>query len=271
MTYHCLMVFTNTIALWFSPTLLDKGPFLYYIKGVSRGCYVLRAVLREEKKYLITYENYISSNHYFNQILHEDVHNGEDGYVIRSLYFDTSYDDDFYNKVDGLEVRRKIRLRVYSPKDEFAYLELKQKQGNYQKKRSLKLTKEEAIRLIHLDYSVLLARNDPFAKEMYVIMSTNHYIPKTINQYRRKAYVAEENSIRITFDSDIRATETSFELFDEKLLLNPVFDQNLVVFEVKYNGFLLSYIKDMINSIDRIQTPVSKYCLGRTHTIKYIY
>ena len=102
-------------------------------------------------------------------------------------------------------------------------------------------------------------------------MSTNHYVPKTINQYRRRAYVKEENSIRITFDSDIRATESSFDLFDENLLLNPVFDENLVVFEVKYNGFLLSYIKDMINSIDRIQTPVSKYCLGRTNTIKYIY
>lgn len=231
----------------------------------------MRSVLREEKKYVITYKNYISSNHYFSKVLHEDEHNGTDGYLIRSLYFDTLNDDDFYNKVDGLEVRRKIRLRIYDPNDEYAYLELKQKQGNYQKKRSLKLSKDDAISLINLDYSVLLKKNNPFSIEMFMIMSTNHYVPKTINQYRRRAYVKEENSIRITFDSDIRATESSFDLFDENLLLNPVFDENLVVFEVKYNGFLLSYIKDMINSIDRIQTPVSKYCLGRTNTIKYIY
>ena len=183
----------------------------------------------------------------------------------------TLNNDDFYNKIDGLEVRRKIRLRIYNPDDDFAYLELKQKQGNYQQKRSLRLTKEEAVRLINKDYSVLLEKGDKFALEMYSIMSRNHYVPKTINQYRRKAYVVEENSTRITFDSDIRATETSFDLFDKNLLLNPVFDQNHVVFEVKYNGFLLSYVKDIINSIDRIQTPVSKYCLGRTNTIKYIY
>lgn len=232
---------------------------------------VVKKVLREEKKYLITYANYIASNHYFSQVLHPDEHNGENGYLIRSLYFDTINDDDFYNKIDGLEVRRKIRIRIYSPNTEFAYLELKQKQGNYQEKRSLKITKEEAEHLIAKDYQILLKSKEPFAKEMYTIMTEHNYVPKTINQYRRKAYVGLENSTRITFDSDIRATETSFDLFNEDLLLNPVFEPNFVVFEVKYNGFLLSYIKDMINTIDRIQTPVSKYCLGRTGTIKYIY
>lgn len=231
----------------------------------------MRTVLREEKKYLITYENYISSNHYLSKILHEDIHNETNGYLIRSLYFDTLDSDDFYNKIDGLEIRRKIRLRIYNPNDDFAYLELKQKQGNYQKKESLKLTKEEAIKLINLDYDVLLTKNSKFAEEVYTIMSNNHYVPKTINEYRRRAYVVEENSTRITFDSDIRATETSFDLFNQNLLLNPVFSENLVVFEVKYNGFLLSYVKDLINTIDRIQTPVSKYCLGRTNTIKYVY
>lgn len=231
----------------------------------------MRKVLREEKKYLITLENYISANHFLSQVLHPDDHNGIDGYIIRSLYFDTLENDDFYHKIDGLEIRRKIRLRIYSPDDDFAYLELKQKQGNYQEKRSLKITKEDALRLIQQDYQVLLKQEEPFAEEMYAIMSKQHYMPKSINQYRRKAYIVNENSTRITFDSDIRATETSFDLYDKNLLLNPVFDQNHVVFEVKYNGFLLSYVKDIINSIDRIQTPVSKYCIGRTNTIKYIY
>ena len=68
----------------------------------------VRNVLREEKKYLITLENYVSNCHFFKQVLHEDVHNGVNGYRVRSLYFDTIFDDDFYNKIDGLQVRRKI-------------------------------------------------------------------------------------------------------------------------------------------------------------------
>ena len=41
--------------------------------------------------------------------------------------------------------------------------------------------------------------------------------------------------------------------------------------EVKYDGFLLSYIKDAINSINRSQTQVSKYCLARKIEKDYIY
>lgn len=231
----------------------------------------MREVLRCENKYLLNYEKYLTSRHYFSQILHPDIHNGINGYVIRSLYFDTVNDDDYYNKIDGLELRRKIRLRIYSLKDDFAYLEMKQKQGNYQQKKSLKLSKSDALELINLNYDVLLNYDEEFAKEMHGLMSHYHYVPKTINQYRRVAYVVEENSIRLTFDSEIRATESCFDLFDENLVLNPVFDPNFVVFEVKYNGFLLSYVKDVINSVDRIQTPISKYCLGRSSTIKYIY
>lgn len=231
----------------------------------------MRVVLREEKKYLITLENFIKANNYFSKVLHQDEHNGNDGYIIRSLYFDTPNNDDFYNKVDGLETRRKIRIRIYDTNSDFAYLEMKQKQGNYQQKKSLKITREDAMELIKKNYDVLLKYEEEFALEIYVIMKTNNYIPKEINQYKRTAYVLNENSIRITFDRDIRATESCFDLFDENLLLNPVFNQNHVVFEVKYNGFLLSYVKDIINTIDRIQTPVSKYCLGRTNTIKYIY
>ena len=204
---------------------------------------ILRKVLRQEKKYLITYENYLNSRFLFNQALHPDKHSGDNGYMIRSLYFDTIFDDDFYNKIDGLEIRRKIRLRIYDPKDNFAYLEMKQKEGNYQQKRSLKVSKEDAIELINKNYEVLLKYENDFALEIYSIMKTQCYVPKTINQYRRNAYVVEENSIRLTFDSDIRATETSFDLFDENLLLNPVFNENLVVFEVKYNNFLYHIFK----------------------------
>lgn len=231
----------------------------------------MKRVLRQEKKYLLTYDSFSKNNFYFKKILHEDLHNDSCGYTIRSLYFDTLNDDDFYNKIDGLELRRKIRLRIYSTNDDFAYLELKQKQGNYQEKRSLKIKREDAISLINKKYEVLLKYPDSFAKEMYGIMSTYYYVPKTINQYKRVAYVVKENSIRLTFDKDIRATETSFDLFNPNLLLNPVFNQNLVVFEVKYNGFLLSYVKDIIKNVDLIQTPISKYCLGRTNTIKYVY
>lgn len=94
----------------------------------------MNIVTREEKKFLISLEEFRNKSHYLDGLLIQDEHNGIDGYIIRSLYFDTLYDDDYFEKLEGVETRRKIRLRIYDPKHNFAMLEMKQKQGASQKK-----------------------------------------------------------------------------------------------------------------------------------------
>ena len=37
-----------------------------------------------------------------------------------------------------------------------------------------------------------------------------------------------------------------------------------MVLEVKYNGFLLSYLRDLLNEVERSELSVSKYCLARS-------
>jgi len=220
-------------------------------------------VLREEKKFLISLAEARSLSHRLEQCLTQDKHNGVFGYPVRSLYFDTMYDDDFFEKTAGIEVRKKIRLRIYDPMADFAMLEMKQKQGAQQRKRSVRVTREDAIRMTKGDYSPLLKYDDPFAAECFALMSTRCYRPKTIVEYQRKAFVAKENKIRVTLDSRIVSTESSFDLFNPKLLMNPVLDPSAVVLEVKFNGFLLEYIRRMINFVDRSELSVSKYCLAR--------
>lgn len=200
----------------------------------------------------------------FGAVMMGDIHNGDSGYMIRSLYFDTMNDIDFGEKEDGLELRRKIRLRTYSPKANFAMLEMKQKEGPYQKKRSLRLPREDAERLVQGDYAPLLREGSAFAAECYGLMHRQCYRPKTIVEYDRMAFVARENKIRITFDHNIRATEASFDLFSENLLMYQVLDPWNAVLEVKYNGFLLQYIKNLVNAANRSELSVSKYVLARS-------
>ncbi len=223
----------------------------------------MNEVLREEKKFLINIEDFLRCSHYLDNFLMQDVHNGTHGYTIRSLYFDSINDDDFFEKEEGIELRRKIRLRCYDPKQDFAVLEMKQKQGQYQKKRSLKISREDAKRLVECDYTPLLHYPEAFAQECYGLMHTRLYRPKTIVEYRRKAFVAKENKIRVTFDNNIIATESSFDLFSEHLNMNPVLDKFYVVLEVKFNGFMLAYIKDMLETINKSELSVSKYALAR--------
>lgn len=223
----------------------------------------VQEVLRNERKFLIHISEFLRKSHELQQLLHEDPHNGPLGYTIRSLYFDTEYDGDFFDKEYGMEIRKKLRLRIYDPRSGSAVLEMKQKQGEQQRKRSLRLRREDAERLIACDYSPLLQYPEKFAAECYVLMNTRCYRPRTIVEYRRKAFIAKENNIRITFDHQIDATESNFALFDPDLIMNPVMGRSMAVLEVKYNGFLLSYIRQMLDSIDKSEISVSKYCLAR--------
>ena len=223
----------------------------------------MNRVLREEKKFLLSVDEFISLSHQVGHVMLADPHNGTHGYTIRSLYFDTVYDRDYFEKQAGIELRRKIRLRCYDPKADYAMLEMKQKQGVSQLKRSLKLKRDDAIRLCAGDYAPLLSYREPFAAECYALMHTQCYLPKTIVEYNRKAFIAKENKIRVTFDNHIVSTESSFNLFDERLNMNPVLDPYTVVLEVKFNGFLLEYIKRMINPVNRSELSVSKYVLAR--------
>lgn len=230
----------------------------------------MQTVKRREIKYLLNVGEYKKKKHYLEQVLTSDIHNKENGYVVRSLYFDTLEDRDFLEKEAGIELRRKIRLRVYDPNDDFAMLEMKQKQGDYQMKRSLKVTRKDAISLSQGNYACLLNYPDNFASEMYAYMTMNFYRPKVIVEYRREAFIVQENNIRLTFDHHIVATESSYDIFDKTLQMNPILDPANVVLEVKYNGFLLSYIKELIKDVSSTSTSVSKYYLSRNVTHKII-
>lgn len=229
----------------------------------------MNEVLRQEKKYLIPLDRFYEFSAGLHQVMQLDRHSVGEGYSIRSLYFDTPEDRDFQEKEDGVEVRRKIRLRNYGSDTPFAILEMKQKQGAMQKKRSLRLSRTDAEQLIHGNYSVLLQYQEPFAKECFCLMNLYCYRPKAVIEYRRKAFVAKENRIRVTFDHHITGSESNFDIFSPKLPLWPILDPYLSVLEVKYNGFLLSYIKDMLKVCDNSEVSVGKYSLGRAVSKHY--
>lgn len=218
---------------------------------------------------LISLDKYYDLSHKVGQVVKEDPHNCGEGYTIRSLYFDTVDNRDYQEKEEGVELRRKLRLRNYGPQSQFAKLEMKQKQGPMQKKRSLRLNREDAQALIRRDYGVLLKYKEPFAAECFWMMNQFCYMPKAVIEYKRKAFILEENSTRVTFDHHIVGTESNLDIFSEELLQSPLLNTYLVVLEVKFNGFLLSYVKDLLKNAGTGELAVSKYCLGRGVSMHY--
>ena len=102
-------------------------------------------VLRREEKYALSIEEAICYANRFSQLMMSDQFSKNGKYVVRSLYFDTMDDKDFHDKLNEQNQRRKVRLRIYNPDDQYAKLELKQKENIYQKKRSLGELSEEEL------------------------------------------------------------------------------------------------------------------------------
>ena len=180
-------------------------------------------------------------------VLHGDIYNGTKPYTVRSLYFDSADENDFFEKEAGMSERKKIRLRIYNTSDNMAKLELKAKSGAMQRKQSLNLTRTAAIKMCRGDYSGLLEL----------------YRPKCMVEYDRVAFSAPENNTRITFDSGVRSNEADFRIFYDELQMYPVMAKDRGVLEIKYNRFLLSYIKDCLECVNGVETSVSKYMLAR--------
>lgn len=220
-------------------------------------------VFREEKKYLCNLLEAVYLKNTLNGIMQGDPFQGYEPYMVRSLYFDSIKDTDYTEKEDGLGDRKKVRLRVYSPEAVTAKLELKQKSGCMQRKQSLSLSREHAKEMIKGNYDVLKEYDDEFASYMYNLMTLEAYRPKTVIEYDRVAYTAPINNIRLTVDCGVRANEGYFDIFDKDIALYPVIDPSEVIFEVKYNKYMLSYIKDAIRCVCRIESSASKYTLSR--------
>lgn len=223
-------------------------------------------VTRKEIKYNIGLMEAASMRRRLGIYMKADPHNGEKGYLVRSLYFDTPYDTDYEEKVDGYDERQKIRLRVYSADDRTAKLEVKEKTDALQRKRSLTLDRGEAMQMIRGEYRFLLEREEALAHWLYTFLNVRCYRPKCVVEYDRYACVLEHNDTRITFDRNLRASEAGFDIFDRELALYPVGVPGAVTMEVKYTGFLLSHLKYELNHCDKTRCSNSKYCRARMIT-----
>lgn len=218
-------------------------------------------VLRHEVKYVIDSATLYKIRDKLSKVL--SVDRSIDGYFIRSLYFDSIEDSDYHDKEKGNMVRKKIRIRVYDPKKDYAKLELKAKYDNNQLKESIVIDKKVANELINGHYEVLLDYNNDVANKIYLIMRQNLYRPKSLIEYQRIAFVSPSNT-RITLDFNIKCKRfIDNNLFDDKINYDDITGLQEGVLEVKYDHYLEDYIRDVLSPFVSNNESFSKYVMGR--------
>ena len=221
------------------------------------------SVYRSENKYILPNDKLSNLRFKLDRVLSRDDYSKEHSYIVRSLYFDSINNIDFNTKLSGTEIRKKIRIRTYDPSSNKCKLEMKQKNGDLQHKISIWITKDDANELIHKNYSVLtkyMEENED-AKLFYTTMTLGCYAPVVLIEYDRIAYVYNLYNTRITFDMNVRTSESNFDLFDEHPIYTPVF--NDTVLEIKYDGKLMGFLQEIFRPYNLNRISVSKYAYGR--------
>ncbi|HYH02135.1 MAG TPA: polyphosphate polymerase domain-containing protein [Bacillota bacterium] len=226
-------------------------------------------VQRCEKKYAIGMEDRIRLLEAFNVLLTPDIYGGKFGYIVRSIYFDSINNNDYLNKIYKASERKNIRIRTYNADSPIAKFEIKFKRGDNQVKKSITISKEDALAMINRDFSVLLKYENPTAQYGYKIMKAGLYRPVSFIQYDRRAFTHRDFNTRITLDNHVLYSNHSFNLYNPDLdLCTPILSNNTVL-EVKYEKYLLPYLQDMILGCEHLGKPISKFGTSRKIVTSY--
>lgn len=223
---------------------------------------------RHELKYVISAGEHQILATRLKACLQQDYYAARNGgeYSIRSLYFDDPFDSAVWEKATGGNSRDKFRIRIYNLSDDVIKFERKHKEGQYIKKDSVSLTRDECDAILRGNPRCLLDKRDPFAAQLYGIMTSTQLRPKVIVDYEREPYVFPYEDVRITFDNNVRTAMRLTDLFDPNLPTYPVWSlRNCMILEVKFNTSLPQYVADLITVGAAQHTAASKYVFCRQY------
>lgn len=221
-------------------------------------------VFRKEIKYSISTVQFYRMKPMLQACLTLDPHCADGaGYQVRSLYFDSYSDGDLFDVLAGVQSKQKIRLRTYDAAADAFKLEYKCKTGTDSIKKSIAVSRSLAMQLAAGRYEKLAQIPGDTARELYARMKMEAYQPRVVVYYRRIAYIARLNDVRITFDYDIGASFDPAALFTDSLLFEPVGETGAGVLEVKYNQFLPGYLETALCGLNALPTANSKYAQSR--------
>ena len=217
---------------------------------------------RHELKHYIGAADYAQLRARLKSLLKPDENAGGDGsYIVRSLYFDNYSDKAVVEKLSGLSRREKFRLRYYNVDTSFIRLEKKSKANRLAYKESAPITAIQCGEILLGNYDCLKSEESPLLMELYTKIRYQNLRPRNIVEYHREAYRYPAGNVRVTLDSDIRTSNSVKGFLLPDLVTIPATKYSIL--EIKYDGFMPDFIRDVLNIDCRNQTEFSKYVVAR--------
>jgi len=239
---------------------------------------------RYELKFQMPYDTYMEFKDRLGEHLQPDAYGDAEGfYTIMNLYFDT-YDNFFHRQNQNREpFRQKLRLRTYSIDnlDATCFLEIKKKYKGLVNKRRTVLTLRDAYRFLGLnealeeeaaatggvidEISPLTVSNKQIFNEVSFFTDFFKLTPRMVLCYDRRAFFdAVDDSVRVTFDRNIRYRTTDLRLEHGSYGENFV-DSNTVLMELKVEKSVPLWMVELLNEFGLFKKKFSKYstCINK--------
>lgn len=223
---------------------------------------------RKELKFILNKEQYTAFLKEIQPYIVPDEYckNGET-YTINNIYFDT--DDNYLirTSISKPYFKEKLRLRSYysdvKPSDR-VFLEIKRKIDGIVTKRRVITSLDKAKEFIKTgEFSSENYIEQQVLSEIKAFIKRYHLKPSQYICYKREAYFAKDDrGLRITFDSDILASRSKFNLSNNDLSAlggDLVIDDDKRVLEIKATGALPLWLVHTLSKLGIYKTSFSKY------------
>ena len=219
---------------------------------------------RHEWKHEINYLDMVVLRRRLKAVMKPDENAVDGKYFIRSLYFDNISDKALREKIDGVNCREKFRIRYYNNDTSLIHLEKKSKINGLGNKQSANLSAEEAQKIVDGDLDWMIDCDRPLLQELYSKMKSQGLCPKTIVDYTREPFVFSAGNVRVTLDYDIRTGLYCTDFLNPDCITIPAGNAPIIL-EVKWDEFLPSVIRDIVQLESRHTAAFSKYAVCRIY------
>ena len=219
---------------------------------------------RHEWKHEISHADMLILRQRLKFVMRQDAHGQNGKYFIRSLYFDTPGDTALREKLDGINIREKFRIRYYDLDPSLIHLEKKSKRNGLGKKDSVDLTAAEAQAIVDGNLEWMREDRRPLVRELYEKTRSQGLRPKTIVDYTREAFTFSAGNVRVTLDYSIRTGLRGTDFLNPECVTVPV-EGDPIILEVKWDAFLPSVIRDIVQLEGRHTSAFSKYAICRIY------
>ncbi len=220
--------------------------------------------IRHEWKHEINRCDLLALRQRLSAVMKRDEHAAGGTYFIRSLYFDNAADKALREKLNGVNNREKFRIRYYNHDPSLIHLEKKSKRNGLGTKKIAELTASEAQSIVDGQWQWMKDDSRPLVRELHTKMQSQGLRPKTIVDYTREPFVYAPGNVRVTLDYNIRTGLGCTDFLNPDCVTIPVGDAPILL-EVKWDEFLPSVIRDIIQLNGRHASAFSKYAICRIY------